>query len=118
MVCFCTNKHGARVGACLTTRGLFGSCFVWFGFGCGHRYVWESHKDEATMADMAIFGIGAAVNCDHGLVNVDRSSPETTWSERITGGQEHPGAGASTVYHNVYGFATQDIQPGYVVRVS
>ena len=72
---------------------------------------------EATRVDVGSFGIGAAINCDFGLENVDtyggQMSPSgKTWSPEAPMG-EHPGVGAFTIFHDRQTVAYLDIPAGY-----
>lgn len=103
---------------CRTYKAL--PCTTSCDFDLFYRYTWaetfEGIIEEAVSADAATFGIGAAINCNFALLNL-----ETEYNKVARGISanptdatmgNHPGAGANTIQHDLRGTAKTSIQAG------
>ena len=86
-----------------------------------YRYTWagdefDGVEEESQEPKAASFGIGAAINCNFALNNVEHgeatmASGGVTYSLSSPMGS-HPGAGAMTSFHGPQGIAQQSISRG------
>ncbi|KAL7555943.1 hypothetical protein ACA910_005483 [Epithemia clementina (nom. ined.)] len=98
-----------------TNRNILRQLFLW------NQYTWsrssfEGAAEEANVVKSASFGIGAAINCNFALNNMEYKENKvargiTTNPTHAQMGS-HPGAGASTILHGLPGYATAKIPAG------